>query len=181
MYWLIRKCIIVFQKRHTMTVQQMKDFVSNDLKDLKSQQKSLALRKWWELTWWRHQMETFSALLFLCAGNSPVTGEFPSQRPVMCSFDVFFDLHLNKRFSKQWWGWWFGTPSHPLWRHCNEWKTLLLKNHQILALFQPYCTYMYWEVGLHWFRKCFEISMWSRCAVKMTKSYRCAFGAHNFV
>ena len=32
--------------------------------------------------WWRHQMEAFSALLALCAGNSPVTGEFPSQRPV---------------------------------------------------------------------------------------------------
>ena len=42
-------------------------------------------------------METFSALLALCAGNSLVTGEFPSQRPVMWSFDVFFDLHPNKR------------------------------------------------------------------------------------
>ena len=41
-------------------------------------------------------METFSALLTLCAGNSPVTGEFPAQRPVTLSFDVFFDLHLNK-------------------------------------------------------------------------------------
>ena len=41
-------------------------------------------------TWWRHQMETFSALLALCAGNSSVTGEFPSQRPVVRSFDVFF-------------------------------------------------------------------------------------------
>ena len=40
--------------------------------------------------WWRHQMETFSALLALCAGNSPVTGEFPAQRPVTRSFDVFF-------------------------------------------------------------------------------------------
>ena len=50
--------------------------------------------------WWRHQMETFSALLAICAGNSPVTGEFPAQRPVMQSFDVFFDLHLNKRLSK---------------------------------------------------------------------------------
>ena len=38
--------------------------------------------------WWRHQMETFSALLVLCAGNSPVTGEFPAQRPVTRSFDV---------------------------------------------------------------------------------------------
>ena len=51
--------------------------------------------------WWRHQMETFSALLAICAGNSPVTGEFPAQRPVTWSFDVFFDLHLNKRLSKQ--------------------------------------------------------------------------------
>ena len=69
--------------------------------------------------WWRHQMETFSALLALCLGNSPVTGEFPAQRPVTRSFDVFFDLRLNKRLSKQWWGWWFETPSHPLWRYCN--------------------------------------------------------------
>ena len=37
-------------------------------------------------SWWRHQMKTFSALLALCAGNSPVTGEFPSQRPVTLSF-----------------------------------------------------------------------------------------------
>ena len=40
--------------------------------------------------WWRHQMETFSSLLTICAGNSPVTGEFPAQRPVTRSFDVFF-------------------------------------------------------------------------------------------
>ena len=48
------------------------------------------------IPWWRHQMKTFSALLALCAGNSPVTGEFPTQRPVTRSFDVFFDLRLNK-------------------------------------------------------------------------------------
>ena len=42
-------------------------------------------------------METFSALLALCGGNSPVTGKFPSQRPVMRSFDIFFDLRLNKQ------------------------------------------------------------------------------------
>ena len=46
-------------------------------------------------------METFSALLALCAGNSPVTGEFPSQRPVTWNCDVFFDLRLDKRLSKQ--------------------------------------------------------------------------------
>ena len=70
-------------------------------------------------TWWRHQMEIFSALLAICAGNSPVPGEFPTQRPVTRSLDVFFDLRLNKRLSKQLWGWWFETPSHPLWRHRN--------------------------------------------------------------
>ena len=52
-------------------------------------------------------------------GNSPVTGEFPAQRPVTWSFDVFVDLCLNKRLSKQLGGWWFNTPSRPLWRHCN--------------------------------------------------------------
>ena len=45
-------------------------------------------------------METFSALLALCAGYSPVPGEFPAQRPVTPSFDAFFDLRPNKRLSK---------------------------------------------------------------------------------
>ena len=53
--------------------------------------------------WWRHQMETFSALLALCEGNSPVTGEFPSQRLATRNFGV-----------------WFETPSGSLWRHCSE-------------------------------------------------------------
>ena len=69
--------------------------------------------------WWRHQMETFSALLAICVGNSPVPGEFPIQMPVTRSFDVFFDLRLNKRLSKKSWGFWFETLSCPLWRHCN--------------------------------------------------------------
>ena len=64
-------------------------------------------------------METVSALLALCAGNSPVPGEFPAWRAVTRCFDIFFDLCLNKRFSKQSWGWWFETLSCPLWRHCN--------------------------------------------------------------
>ena len=64
-------------------------------------------------------IEIFSALLTICAGNSPVTGEFPAQRPVTRSFDVLFNLRLNKWLSKQWWGWWFETPPRPLWRHSN--------------------------------------------------------------
>ena len=70
--------------------------------------------------WWRHQMETISALLALCVGNSPVTGEFPAQRPVTQSFYVFSYLRLNKRLSKQSWDWWCETPPCSLWRHCNE-------------------------------------------------------------
>ena len=55
---------------------------------------NLKVFSWCLKTWWRHQMETFSALLAICAGNSPVPGEFLAQRPVTWSFDVFFDLHL---------------------------------------------------------------------------------------
>ena len=47
-------------------------------------------------------------------------GEFPTQRPVTRSFDVYFDLRPDKRLSKQLWGWWFETLSHSLWRHRNE-------------------------------------------------------------
>ena len=64
-------------------------------------------------------METFSALLLICAGNLAVTGEFPAQKPVTWGFGVFFDFRLNKRLGKQRWDWWFEMPSHPLWRHCN--------------------------------------------------------------
>ena len=67
-------------------------------------------------------METFSALLAICAGNSPVPGEFPAKRPVPRSFDVFFDLRLNKRLNKQSSGWWFETLSRPFWRHRNAKK-----------------------------------------------------------
>ena len=82
--------------------------------------------KFWSTSWWRHQMETFSALLAICAGNSPVPGEFPTQRPVTRSFDVYFDLRPNKWLSKQSWGWWFETLSCSLWRHRNvHWPSLI--------------------------------------------------------
>ena len=92
-------------------------------------------------------METFSALLALYARNSPVTDEFPPQKPVTWSFDVFFDLCLDKRLSKHLWGWWFETPSCSLWRHCNvlskaiyrpEWlvaQTIVNTGKYILVLF----------------------------------------------
>ena len=71
------------------------------------------------VSWWHYQMETFSASLAHFAGNSSVTGEFPLKRPVTRSFDVFFDLRLNKRLSKQSICRWFETPSRSSRRHCN--------------------------------------------------------------
>ena len=38
-------------------------------------------------------------------------------KPVTPSFDIFCDPCLNKRLSKQSWGWWFESLSRPLWRH----------------------------------------------------------------
>ena len=63
----------------------------------------------------------------LC-GEFTGPGEFPTQRPVTRSFDVFFDLRLNKRLSKQPWGWWFETPSWPLWRQCNGGRGVLISS-----------------------------------------------------
>ena len=64
----------------------------------------------------------------LC-GEFTGPGEFPTQRPVTRSFHVFFDLRLNKRLSKQSWGWWFETLSCPLWRHGNvhRFQSVLVK------------------------------------------------------
>ena len=71
-------------------------------------------------SWWRHQMETFLALLALCAGNSPVIDEFPSQRPVAWRFQDFVDLRPNKRLSEQWCVWGVEMPLRSLWRHCDD-------------------------------------------------------------
>ena len=74
----------------------------------------------------KYQMETFFALLAICAGNSPAFGEFPAQRPVTRSFDVYFDLCLNKRLRKQSWGWWFET---------------LSPHHDVIVMDYPKCRY----------------------------------------
>ena len=79
------------------------------------------------MSWWRHQMETFSALLAICAGNSPVPGEFPTQTPVTRNFDVFF------------------APSRPLWRHCNGIGCILWGQNLIYVLPLP------WQYSV-WYR-----------------------------
>ena len=83
-------------------------------------------RQWVIYCWqrpWNATMTSSNGNIFrvtghLC-GEFTGPGEFLTQRPVTRSFDVFFDLRLNKRLSKQPWGWWFETPSWSLSRHCN--------------------------------------------------------------
>ena len=122
------KCIVFFSKKHNNDItwqlcMSFQNCLFDSLFRITSKETPRVCVMWsWQQcnTWWRHQMEPFSPLLVICAGNSPVPGEFPEQSPVTRTFDVFFDLPLNKPLSKQSWGWWFETLSPPLWRHCND-------------------------------------------------------------
>ena len=62
-------------------------------------------------------MTSSNGNIFRVTGH--LCGEFPAQRPVTRSFDVFFNQCLYKRLSKQWWGWWSETTSRLSWRQCN--------------------------------------------------------------
>ena len=84
---------------------------------------------WYHFKWTEYQLiiGTGCPVLYMMTSSNgnifcvtgPLCGEFTGQRPVTRSFDVFFDLRLNKQLSKQWWDWWFEMPSSPLWCHCN--------------------------------------------------------------
>ena len=117
-------------------------------------------------------MEIFSASLTLCAGNLPVTGGFPSQRPVTRSFDIFFNLCLNKRRRKQSWGWWFETLWRPLWRHCNDISVLAGEEYRLFhtLLAQPYrqafgCRWAPWWPH----EPCYEGSFDVSCVISLNK------------
>ena len=92
---------------------------------------NLAMTCYDDVIKWKH----FQRYWPFVGGNSPVPGELPAQRPVTWSFDAFFDRCLNKRLSKQSFGWSFEAPSRSLWRHCNDqhvgpfvWSTSLSAN-----------------------------------------------------
>ena len=76
-------------------------------------------------TRWLNMMTSSNRNIFRVTGH--LCGEFTAPRWIprtkasdASSFEVFFDLRLNKRLSKQSWGWWFETPWRPLSRHTNE-------------------------------------------------------------
>ena len=121
---------------------------------------------------WRHQMETFSALLILCAGNSQVAGEFTSQRPVKRSFDVFlWSAHRP-----------FETPSRSLWRHCNVGTEIGSEKRHTLFLHHSYqasqAGHWYYYFITHWklliFAKPREASV---SDLKAWKCHRCTRNA----
>ena len=126
-----------------------------------------------------------SALLAICAGNSPVIGEFPAQRPVTRSFDVIFDLSLNKRLSKQSWGWWFETPSRPLLsRHCNAYAIILVELTSLLyttpAIKRPWKSIIIVQIYKVIYAHAYNIADPLHCC----ESHRCRWGiygiyAHN--
>ena len=108
------------------------------------------------VSWWQHQMETFSTLLALCEKNSPVTGEFPSQRPVTRSFGVFlryaeitplYMIRIHRLLVTHWVLWppnyknetadlWYWICKHWLkalmyketWWHTCQYRTIIMKN-----------------------------------------------------
>ena len=104
------------------------------------QTKQSIMTMWW-CTGTKVMLTSSNGNIFRVTGH--LCGEFPTQRPVMWNFDVCFDMRLNKRSSKQSWGWWFETPWCPIWCHCNgdqhfeeqsrgqtdEWKLVLWKDH----------------------------------------------------
>ena len=109
-------------------------------------------------------------LLAICAGNSTVPGEFPTQRPVTRSFDVFFDLRLNKRLSKQSWGWWIETLSHPLWRHI-EFGDVPSSRIYFLSFFYCRSVKVIFFCLVYWFQTHFSIGTFVDISIYMSIKY----------
>ena len=91
--------------------------------------------------WWRHQMETFSALLAIFAGNSPVPSELPTQRPVKRSFDVFFDLRPNN-------GWVNNREAGGLRRHRAHYDVNVMGSHFKISTMNPGVFLKYFQTTL---------------------------------
>ena len=110
--------------------------------------------------WWRHQVETLSALLALCR-------EFTGHRwiPRTKASD---DLRPNKRFSKQWWGWWFETPLPSLWRHCNGPFVRILEPcddaNQVIRSLSPSCRATSLALGQS-YCNIIQLTLWRICTI----------------
>ena len=118
-----------------------------------------------------HMMTSSNGNFFRVTGH--LCGElFPTQRPVTRSFDVYYDLRLNKRLSKQSWGWWFETPSHPLWRHRND-NYISALTHDMLS---KTCIQFAWFFSSILVRLSFLVTSWD--LFKVPRNRFCVTGAH---
>ena len=125
------------------------------------------------LSWKLHMMTSSNGNIFRVTGHLcrefTGPGEFPAQRQVTRSFDVFFDLCLNKRLSKQSWGWWSETLSCPLWRHCNASKVstnqcVLCRNETFVRRYKC-VTQIPKTLGLTATRHRAGARVWDRCLI----------------
>ena len=131
-------------------------------------------------SWWRHQMETLSPLLALCAWNPPVTGDFPAQRPATRSFDVFFDLN----------GWVNNREAGDLRRHRAHYDVTVIVPWFVwscIILAQPISQISY-DIAYNANRKCARYIIWKQNKTKtigclfvtiLEKILRFATGPHN--
>ena len=96
-------------------------------------------------------MEPFSELLALCAGNLPVTGEFPLQRPVARSFDVSFDLRLNE-------GWVNNREAGDLRRHRAHYDVIIMiiKTYRLVTRSAPAQLLHEYTMGVSLYRNIFK-------------------------
>ena len=125
------------------------------------------------LTWWRHQMETFSVLLALYEGNPAVTGGFLSQRLVARSSDVVFDLRLNKRFSIQSRRRWFDTLSCSLWRHCKKRELRIYFDLYKSVGFAPNSIASFQRGAVNFLCKCSNLmACWRRLSINKQSLYQ---------
>ena len=111
-------------------------------------------------------------------------GEFPTQRPVARSFDVYFDLRLNKRLCKQSWGWWFETLLCPLWRHSNDVMPTTNAQLRLEMWTTYYCKMVSYNAAVY--ERCFhknrvksiisqQTFVWMKVSVKHLKQHRLIF------
>ena len=106
---------------------------------------------WWDILMMTSSNGNIFRVTGPLCGEFTGPGEFPTQRPVTQSFDVFFDLRLNKRLSKQPWSWWFETPSWSWWRQCN----VYMRPHTVYAaILHSFPRALYYCLGLMLLQAC---------------------------
>ena len=119
---VVTYCQLNPKQKNSMRFQTKLVFIKgNQVENVVGGMTGILFRSQCDSTWWRHQVETVSALLVLCKGNPPIYDGFLSQRPVTRSFDIFFDTPLNKQLSKPSR---FETPVRSSWRLCNDMVTV---------------------------------------------------------